>query len=379
MNSIKLSVFDRRIGFGIAAAVLVLATFMSALVSADQVTQRSIELSSSSVSATNVTYTVKFTAVHAAGAFVVDFCSDSPVLGQTCTAPTGFNATAAASTTSGFTDVTGATSKVTVAGTINASDNVSVAVTGVTNPSTAGPLYARIVTYDTKAHALLYTSTGAGTDTNVQDNGGVAISITPTIGVSGSVLESMTFCVSGAAITDNCVTTTPPTLKLGETVGSSLALDAAHVSTGNIYTQISTNASSGAVVNLKSSATNCGGLINSSKPSGCYILPALTGGITAGQAKFGVKTATATNLNGSSNGTLQPVTGSGYSNSAYALNYVAGNATGVTSTYGDPFLDTNSVPANGQNMQLTFGASVSNSTPAGSYSTDLSLIATGKY
>lgn len=377
MNSIKL--YKRQAGRFVAAATVLFAMFVPALVSAAQVTERSVALSNSSVSATGVTYTVNFTAVQAAGAFVVDFCSDSPVLGQTCTAPTGFNATAAASTTSGFTSVTGTTSKVTVTGTINASDTVSVALSGITNPSTAGPLYARIVTYANGTDAAGYTSADPDVVGAHKDDGGVAMSITPTIGVSGAVLESMTFCVSKAAITTNCVTTTAPTLKIGETVGSTQALDAAHVSTGDIYTQISTNASNGAVVNLKSNATGCGGLINSSKPGGCYILPALAGDITAGQAKFGVKTATASNLDANSNGTLQPVTGSGYSNAAYALNYAAGNATGVTSTYGDPFIDTNGAPANGQNMKLTFGASVSNSTPAGLYSADLSLIATGKF
>jgi hypothetical protein len=377
MNSIKL--YKRQAGRFVAAATVLFAMFVPALASAAQVTERSIALSNSSASATGVSYTVNFTAVQAAGAFVVDFCSDSPVLGQTCTAPTGFNATAAASTTSGFTSVTGATSKVTVTGTINASDVVSVAITGITNPSTAGPLYARIVTYANGTDAAGYTSADPDAVGVHKDDGGVAVSITPTIGVSGAVLESMTFCVSSAAITDNCVTTSAPTLKIGEIVGSTQALDAAHVSTGDIYTQLSTNASNGAVVNLKSSATSCGGLINSSKPTGCYILPALGSDITAGQAKFGVKTATATNLDGNSNGALQPVTGSGYSNSAYALNYVAGNATGVTSTYGDPFIDTNGAPANGKNMKLTFGASVSNSTPAGLYSADLSLVATGKF
>lgn len=377
MNSIKL--YKRQIGRFIAAATILFAMFVPALVSAAQVTARSIALSNSSVSATGVTYTVDFTAVQAAGAFVVDFCSDSPVLGQTCTPPAGFDATAAASTTAGFTSVTGATSKVTVTGTINANDVVSVAVTGITNPSTAGPLYARIVTYANVTDANGYTSTNPDVVGAHKDDGGVAMSITPTIGVSGAVLESMTFCVSGSAITDNCITTAAPTLKIGETVGTTQALDASHVSTGNIYTQISTNASNGAVVNLKSNATGCGGLINSSKPTGCYILPALKTDIAFGEAKFGVKTTTATNLNGNSNGTLQPVAASGYNNATYTLNYAAGDASGVTSTYGDPFIDTNNLPANGQNMQLTFGASVTNSTPAGLYSADLSMIATGKF
>ena len=378
MNSIKL--YKRQAGRFVAAATVLFAMFVPALASAAQVTERSIALSSSSASATNVTYTVNFTAATGGVlAFVVDFCSDSPVLGQTCTPPTDFDASAAASTTSGFTSVTGSTSKVVVGGTINASDNVSVELTGINNPSTAGPLYARIVTFDTVAHANAYTSTTPGT--GVVDNGGVAMSITSTIGVSGAVLENMTFCVAGAAITTaGCGgTLTAPTLNLGETVGTTKALDAAHVSTGDIYTQISTNAASGAIVSLKSGVT-CGGMKRVEAAS-CDIAPALQTGITFGQAKFGVLAAAdaATNTSLGATGAFQAVPASGYNASTYTLNWVSGNATGVASTYGDPFLDTNSLPANNKNMKLTFGASVSSSTPAGAYSADLSLIATGKF
>jgi hypothetical protein len=73
------------------------------------------------------------------------------------------------------------------------------------------------------------------------------------------------------------------------------------------------------------------------------------------------------------------VSGSGYNATTYAFNYVGTNLSGVTSTLGDPFLDTAGAPVNNQNMQLTFGATVTNATPAGNYSTSLSMIATGKF
>ncbi len=370
--------FDSRVRSACAAVLLMLVAVMPALVSAAQVTERSIALSSSSAGATGVTYQVNFTAVGGAGAFVVDFCSNSPVIGQSCTAPTGFTAAAAASTTSGFTDVTGGTNKVVVAGTINAEDEVSVALTGITNPAAAGPLYARVVTYDTDAHADAYTSTNLGTG-NI-DDGGVAISITPTIAVSAAVLETMTFCIAKNTIDENCDLTgnEAPTLRLGETVGDDVVLTT-NVSTGQIHTQISTNAATGAIVSLKSNATNCGGLLRAGAPTACDILPALATDIANGEAKFGVKTATATDTGTGATGAFQPYSGSGYNASTFALNFVDGNATGITSTYGDPFLDTNNAPVNNKNMALTFGAAVSNNTPAGLYSADLSLIATGKF
>lgn len=382
MKLIKL--FNRRAGRIALSVALVLATVVPGLVSAAQVSERSISLSSSSVSATSVTYSVNFTSVAAAKAFVVDFCSNSPVIGEACTAPTDFTTASAGSTTAGFTSTTAlGTHAIKSVGTIGASTPITVDVTGITNPSTAGALYARIVTFDgvdaaaAETAAEAYTSAAPGVDK--VDEGGVAISITPTVGVSGAVLESMTFCVSGATITADCASAgaTPPTLQLGETVGSTKALTTTAVSTGSVYTQISTNAVGGAVVRLKS-ATACGGMKRVGAAV-CDIAPALTGGVAAGEAKFGVKTATATDTGASPNGTFQPVTGSGYNDTTYALNYVSGDATGVTSTFGDPFLDTAAAPVNNKNIALTFGASIGNDTPAGLYSTNLSLIATGKF
>lgn len=373
----SLRVFGRRAGSVFMAAAVLLATAAPGLASAAQATERSIALSSSSKSATSVSYTVNFKAVGAAGAFVVDFCSNSPVIGQSCTAPTGFNASSAASATSGFTDVTGSTSKIVIVGTIGAAANVSVAVTGITNPSSAGPLYARIVTYDTDTNADAYTSTNLGTG-NV-DDGGVAISITDTVGVSGAVLESLTFCVANATITAGCAnaSSNAPVIKIGETIGSTVALDASSVSTGDIFTQVSTNALGGAIIRLKSN-TDCGGMKRVGA-SVCDIAPALQTGVAFGEAKFGVRANAEADTGTNPNGTFQIVSGSGYDDTNYALNYLANNSTGITSPFGDPILDTDNAPANGKNMKLTFGASVSNSTPAGLYSTDLSLVATGKF
>jgi hypothetical protein len=207
------------------------------------------------------------------------------------------------------------------------------------------------------------------------------MSITPTIGVSGAVLESMTFCVSGAEITvANCGgSLTAPTLKLGQNVGGVISLNSANVYTGSVYTQLSTNAVTGAVVSLKSNALDCGGLVrqgSETNADGCGIAPALNTDIAAGEAKFGVKTTAAAAV-GSGSGVLQPV--AYYNNSTFALRYADGDATGVTSTYGDPFLDTDNAPLNNMGMQIIFGASAANNTPAGLYSADLSMIATGKF
>ena len=389
MTSLKMA--NRRVGSLFAVAALVLATVTPGLVpafaSAAQVTERSVELSSSSAGTEGASYLVKFKAVQSAGAVVLDFCANTPLIDSPCTAPTGFNVASATTTTSGFTvapTTAGGNHTVALTGTVAAGASVELRLNGVDNPTAAGPLYVRIVSYDNETNALAYESENL--KTGVRDQGSAAISITNTVGVSGAVMESMTFCVAGEAIaSENCAGASglkAPTLKLGEVVADDVvALNPTALSTGSIFTQISTNAVSGAVVSLKSGATACGGLVRAGAPTSCDIAPALNTGITAGQAKFGVRGAVATNVGAgtNSNGTFQTVPTSIYGTSAFALNYVTGDATGITSPFGDPFLDTAGAPVNNKNMEITFGASVSNNTPAGLYSTDLSLIATGKF
>jgi len=388
---------NRRVGSLFAVAALVLATITPGLVpafaSAAQLTERSVELSSSSKEATDVEYKVSFTAKAAAGAVVLNFCQNTPLIGAACTAPSGFSvATATVDPLSSFTKSTGAAASANTAvivGEITTSGVTSVTLRGVSNPSEAGPLYVRIVTYtdvdaetDAEDAANTYTAAAEPGEGSV-DQGSAAASITDTVSVSAAVLESMTFCVSADEIDGpNCTLAneeelSAPVLKLGKKTGDIVALDSSSVSEGNLYSQISTNAANGAVVNLKS-ATTCGGL-KRLEASGCDIEPAQGGGITAGEAKFGVKVSAGTDLAGNLSQGAYQAAGT-YDDSVFQLNYNdTDGSTGVTSTYGDPILNTNSAPVNNKNVVLTFGASAANNTPAGLYSTDLSLIATGKF
>lgn len=388
-------VFNRQVRrIGVLAGLLV-ATVVPALVpsivAADQVTERSMALSSSSKDATGVNYTISFKPVVNAGAFVVDFCNDSPLVGQTCTAPADMVTSSATSATSGFTDVAAVTNggdhnTLRVVGSMTAGNAVTVELAGITNPSVAGPLYARILTYTDATGAEAYTSTAPGTHL---DEGGVAASITDTVGVSGAVLESMIFCAASQAITPSCgdASTHLPTVKLGTTVGNTTVLDSQDTYEGTVYTQISTNAASGATIYLKNDTTGCGGLARAGAASfaeGCGIKPALAAGINDGDALFGIKTGTAAAAAGAPNpnGTVRAYNGGSgayYNSTIFKMNWVSGDATGVTGPYGDPLLDTNNAPVNDMGMPLTFGASAANNTPAGSYSADISLIATGKF
>jgi hypothetical protein len=398
MSSFGLSI--RRAGSIAAAVALMFATAIPALASAAQITERSIELSSSAATATGVSYNIEFDvgAAGAAGAVVVDFCSNSPLLGAECTAPGGFSLTSATVGGATFTkDAASTANKLVVTGTIANSTTVTVPVANVTNPSAAGALYARILTFANGTDAAAYDSEdpdNGGANPYI-DDGAVAVSITNKIGVSAAVLETMTFCVSGQTnattatnpIGAGCTGTTAPTLTLGEDIGDVKALSSTAISTGDIYTQISTNASAGAVVNLKSSVP-CGGL-KRANASGCDITAQGTSGtFTFGQPKFGVLVTADTDKDTalSATGEFKIASGSSYDPTNYRLNYVSGDASGITSVYGDPILDTLDAgngdaptqPSN-KNMKLTFGASIANNTPAGLYAGDFSLIATGKF
>lgn len=383
----SLRILNRQVGLFAAAGALLLAVVVPTIAAAAQLTERSIALSSSSKAATGVEYTIKFKTATAAAGAVIDFCTVTPVIDEPCATPTGFTAASAAGT--GVASLDANTIKVTQAITANA--ETTITATGIRNPDATGPFYARITTYDSTDLAG-----GAGAYVDAEnlgdyiDDGGASIIISDTIGVSGAVLESLTFCVAGNDnIGDDCLPIDTqaglkaPTLKLGQQVGDVFALIPGTASEGNIYTQLSTNSASGAVVSLKSSTVGCGGLVRSGA-SNCDIAPALDSDVTDTDedAKFGIKAGVATGDEGDFEPyDATPLTPGDayYSTSAFKMRWLVGDTAGVTSTFGDPFLYTKNAPATNKKMTLTFGASVTNATPAGLYSADLSLIATGKF
>jgi hypothetical protein len=370
----SLRILNRRAGSIIAAATMVFATMVPGLVSAATVTSRSIALSNSTKAVTGVTYHVVFTSPSSTKDFVLDFCSTA-ALNTTCTPPVGLDVTTATTATSGYSvaDIGANTTAVTKT---SAGTSIDMELTGVTNPSAAGVFYARITTY---AAAHDYTdATHLGTSV---DDGSVAMSATDGFGVSGRALETLTFCAarSDDTISTGCTGTlhSPSiTLGTGGIIGTALE-------TGVVKTQISTNATGGAVVSLKNSATGCGGLVRQGADTnahGCGIAPLTSAGaIGSGAAKFGLKLG---NLGGASSTTTKAF--GSYNTTNYYMGYVSGDASGVTGPYGDPIYKTSvngtdDGPVSDGTADLTFGANISAITPAGSYSAALNLIATGTF
>jgi hypothetical protein len=361
----------------VAPAIAPMAVGASGLV-----TDRQMTLSNSGAGATGVDYELQFNAESDAGAVVVDFCNNSPIIGQTCTAPTGLVLTGATSSPSGVT-VSGSSLFLTTSIDKDAPPTV-ITFSGITNPTSATTsstgFYARVQTYVDGSDASTQHVSAAAPGTYI-DGGGIAMAITNPIQVSAAVRETMTFCVSKVAPGPSCGKTgtavTTPSLILGH--GSPEALDSGATDTAGSYAQISTNASSGAVVNMKINNT-CGGLKRTGA-AGCDIAPSTTSSaITPGSsALFGLNVGTAATASGGTGSGTVTANAPYSTTSQYGMNWVSGNATGVGSTYGDKIFDTTGAPIDNQNIPLTFAATVTSTTPAGLYQANLSLVATGTY
>lgn len=367
---------------------------------ANQLSPRSMTLSDSSPSGgtvtsgvgsgTNVAYSLAFTVGTASnvGGVVIDFCTTTPLPFDACTAPTGFNTNfstvtiAAQSGTGGSnfaidTSNSTASKLVLTRGTAATPSGTTTlqfgngTTTGMTNPTSTGTIYARVYTYGTGAQAQGHSQTVS--NNNVVDFGGVAIAIANVITITARVQETLIFCVSAADPGSNCTGTTVPAITLGHGSGVKY-IDSSQVDTGTVYTQLSTNASTGATIRMRSGALT-GGLDNGSNsipPVGAGA--ATPSAMSAGTAAFGVYVA-----NGS--GGQGTVSANANYNNGNSSNYgmdTTTSGTNVTTVFGDPIAASTAPVSNVENT-LTFAATASNLTPAGRYQANLSLIATGQY
>lgn len=409
---------------GLLLLVVSAPAFRVPSASAQQLTSRAITMSDSGASAnsnvatgvgsgTNVTYRVQFTTFNVAQSVVIDFCAENPLIGDVCTTPTGMSAAAATlNTVTGETDITAAGWTITpAAGQVRVAKGTGsdaavgshvFELTGITNPSTIGTFFARIYTF---ADGTYGTYTNAQTPGNYLDYGGVAMSTVRIISITARVAEQLTFCVSGSDHSTwdtNFDCSDPdanvaPALTLGHGAPSAI-LDSSAVDRGNVYTQISTNALYGAVVAMRNSNA-CGGL-SADGGTTCSI-PATNGGantgaaaMTAGTAAFGLFVSAGVASGSGGIGTLTP--SSVYHDAAHTniatgdLYYgmdtqtaVGANATlpqygNINTTYGSILMST-TVPVYRVNSTLVFAATASLTTPAGIYTANMNLIATGTF
>lgn len=409
------------------AAVLLLASSLPLLsagsAGATQLSTRSITLSDSSISGTsittgvgsgtNVTYQVDFTATHQASSMIIDFCSQDPIINDTCTTPVGMSAASATLTNVTSTGqvgvaadnwtITPAAGQVKLADDetspgshdIQAASTQKFELNGITNSSTLGSFYARMYTYADNSYGSTTTAyVDAGHIGNFVDYGGIAMSTTNVITITARVQESLTFCVTAAApsawttthdCADTAVTGAPPALTLGH--GSpTKVLDSSAVDTGDVYTQLSTNATHGAVINMRNSNLTCGGL-SADNGTTCAIPPINAGAtgvsaMTPGTAGFGLFVQTVSTSGIGTVGAVTPTTN--YNDGThiaspiwYGMDDTTSN-NNVTSTYGSTVAST-ATPVYRAEDDYTFAATAALTTPAGIYAANLTLVATGTF
>ena len=431
----------RRIAYTMMAALLVVAgtpLFQNKKVDAAQMTNRSIQMSDAVASGgtvtqnigsgEDVTYRVSFDAVNAtpAGSLIIDFCSNTPLIGETCTAPTGMDVSgvvlstvSGSVTAAGWNEGTGSVSQVRLAkasgSDIAGSGSLEVFdLTVLTNPSTTGTFYARIYTSQNTTYGSYSSATSPG---NFLDYGGIALTTTALITITARVQESLIFCVSNAdqstwSTTGDCsdtlVGSNPPVVELGHTSGSTLILDANTVDTDTIYSSLSTNATNGAVVNLRSNpggklsgAPTCGGL--SADAGVTCAIPAVgatAAAIVAGTADFGLfvsDSSFGTLVAGSIPGTgaaLTPTTiyndqtneGPTYFYGMDDTTATAANPGGLNRTYTGSVMGTfgsTLARATGPTFlaenDYRFAATAALTTPAGIYTANMTMTATGSF
>lgn len=377
MQTLKQSVYSMAAVFLLAA--MMLPAFLFSAVSAEELTNRSIEMSISEPGATDVEYKINFDHVSAEEitSVVIDFC-ETPLIGTTCDQPDDFSvagATFEAGNSSNFgigtwTPAPLNSNRTLVLTTTDPPDwggiSVTLAVSGIANPSEeeGDTFYARILTYD--AEQLTHDAEDVGTPV---DSGTVALSTAKVIDVTARVNESITFCVSGTAPGASCGSNvTTPSLTLGD---PEQGLQTNAVSEAAAYFQLSTNAAGSTVVKLRNGAASGG--LNSGTNSIAPINDTTAQLLDTGDVGFGVRLpATTTATGGGSDITGAPAYASSTSNTFNM------RTTQVTSTYGDQIASA-AGPTSSATVTLTFGAQAGNLTPAGIYTAAIVLIATSTY
>lgn len=420
---IKTTALRRRASTLASIAALLVASIAPAMLgtqqaSAAQLTERKITISSSKVSQTGVSYATSFKATQTTliKGIVVQFCQDSPLIGQTCDNTNGVSATPTTGTVSvtnagavgsPFTFNVDATSGGGLLKLTNAtgftpvtSAPITFSFTG-TNPSVNGTFYARILTYTSDTDAAAYTATIPGIHL---DDGGIALSTANQLTINARVQEQLQFCVGTVALPAtapaDCSGLTGTTVDLGVVDSAAVSVSpVAATNGGNNLTgaaMVRTNAANGVVIDYfaeqaASGTEHLGALRVAGAPCAADAVPSIATGdqcfnsagtaitaFTAGNEKFGLTISevdrtgsTTTNLNEDAayNGDGLPATGFAWDETG-AFDRLASSATGVNPE--NRVIDD-------EMLELRFAATAAVTTPTGSYAVTSTYVATATF
>lgn len=186
--------YYKKVNFTTYAALLLLILVSFNWVACADIPNRSVALTTSMPSATGVTYDLNFdvSSGYDLGSIALEFCQENPLMGQPCTTPSGFDASATQLTSqsgeTGFSINPNSTINRIVIGRVpsmTSDETLNYSFSSITNPNTVGEFYARLYLYS--------SSDGTGT---VDYFGGLALSINGAIGVSTEVPPYLLFCAA---------------------------------------------------------------------------------------------------------------------------------------------------------------------------------------
>ena len=276
---------------------------------------------------------------------------------------------------------------------------IAFTIYGVMNPTSAGPLYARIYTFSTYSTANTFASATASSgvlsstyataaSANI-DSGGIALYISTSLSISFKVQEYLQFCIYTATGTSTGCNLTGSTVTLGNSFGV-LSIANAYVDSSTRF-DVATNASGYVAITFTGTPpTNGNVLVESSTVSGTGASAAASYSSAVGTNQFGLCAIaagspyqatgyTATNLtfpNGTYNSASCPVVEASSTTYSGSANF-GFNIPQAGSIFGD--LLAVEQPGTGSTGLISFLGNVGTSTPAGSYSTTFNFVASGTY
>jgi hypothetical protein len=415
----------------IASAALLPALLLSNTAEGAQLASRKIDMSATQTSegsgrdggdafGQDVTYSVSFnlgTAHANLEGVVIDFCSDSPITGDTCTAPTGFDVNegslvianlvgAASLTINAATDantlvLSNATgNNLAGAATVSFDMGSTGGADGVTNPTTVGSFYARILTYTTSTVAAAYTSTVPGA---FLDDGGIGLAVTRELTITARVQEVLEFCIgtetaslaainaSGAAgydQPDSCTQISGTDLSLGVVDSNSLSTTSNIAVPNDGVMMVRTNASNGAVMYYKAEQNNSSGklkiagaaCVGANFDDPCFnSVGGTRAAISAGTENFGMALKQrVTTTGGATNAVSCDVEYRGDA-TAGCTGVVAGNNYAWLDSGAFDTIASSAGPVDDELVALEFAATASPTTPTGLYTVTSNFVATATF
>jgi hypothetical protein len=318
--------------------------------------------------------------------FVLDFCDNSPIIGDSCTATAGTNVPNVSSAAlSGWTLDGASTSNMAIftigSNTWTNGTPVTLSITGITNPSnvgSTGTFYARAFSYDTAAKAQGYTSANPAVVGAQIDQGGFALSTASKLTITAKVQEKLTFCIYTGA---NCAAGGSSL-----TLGSNGVLDETQpYNNADAKFDVYTNAQNGVVVRAKTFAAP-----GHTLTSGGNSITAIGGTAVAsalGTEQYGMCVATSggsvtavapyKGVEGGSGACADDLTTGTY-NQATTFTRFAFDTAATQTTFGDD-LASSSTASSVTVGTLNFLANIGITTEAGIYTNDIALIATSTF